>query len=100
MTETQLSFETTARTRFHIDISPLHPEYIDAKCKNADYQTGGGAPPDDGRANQVILCLHIHPGAHAQAEPHYRPIGWHGREDVFLVRVRDKRVVRRHHRDV
>ena len=93
-------FESSARTRFHIDKSPLHPEYISAKCKNANYQTGSCAPPDDGRANQVILCLHTRPGAHTQAEPHQRPIGRVGRKDVFLVRVRNERVIRRHHRDV
>lgn len=89
-----------SRTRFHIDIPPLHPENINAKCKHADEQTGSGAPPDDGRANQVILALHIGPGAHTQAEPQQRPIAWHGCEDVFLVGVRDKRVIRCHHRDV
>ena len=95
MAETPVS-----RTRFHIDIPPLHPENINAECKHADKQTGGGAPPDYGRADQVILALHIGPGAHTQAEPQQRPIAWHGREDVFLVGVRDKRIIRCHHRDV
>ena len=89
-----------SRTRFHIDVSPLHPEHVRAERKHASYQADGGTPPDDGRANQVILALHVRPGAHAQADPQQRPIRWQGREDVILVWVWYEGVVRGHHRDI
>lgn len=91
---------TGSRTRFHIDVPPLHPEHVRAERKHTDDQADGGTPPDDGRANQVILALHVRPAAHAQADPQQRPICWQGGEDVILVRVWYERVVRGHHRDI
>ena len=88
------------RTRFHIDVPPLHSEHVRAERKHADYQADGGTPPDDGRANQVILALHVRPAAHAQADPQQRPICWQGREDVIFVWVWNERVVGGHHRDI
>jgi hypothetical protein len=88
------------RTRFHIDVPPLHSKHVCAERKHANNQAGRGAPPDGGRADQVILALHVYPGAHAQAEPHEWPVCRRGREDVFLVWVRYERVVRGHHCNV
>lgn len=84
----------------HVDVPPLHAEHVHPKREHAKHEADGGAPPDDGRADEIVLGLLVAPAAHAQAEPHQRPIRRLGREDVLFVRVRDERVVRRHHRDV
>jgi hypothetical protein len=89
-----------SRTRFHIDISPLHPEHIRTKCEQANRKADGATPPNNGRTDQVVLGHHIGPTAHAQAEPHERPIPRSGRENVLFVWVRNKGVIRCHHGDV
>ena len=76
----------------------MHPKHIHPKCEHPNQETGSSAPPDDRRADQIVLGLPVAPPAHPQAEPHQRPICRRGREDVFFVRG-DERIVRRHHCD-
>ena len=69
-------------------------------CEERKDETRATAPPDDGRAEEVVLRLIVAPAAHAKAKSEEGPVGWLRSEDVVLVRVRDESVVRCHHRDV
>ena len=86
--------------RLHVDVLPLLAHDVHARDERANDQADRAAPPDDGRADEVVLELLVAPAAHAQADAEERPVGRLGREDVLLVRVGHERVVRGGHRDV
>ena len=62
--------EKYPRTWLHVDIAPLHAKHVYPRRKQADQETGGGTPPDDWRADEIVFGLQLAPAAHAQAEPH------------------------------
>ena len=74
------------RTWFHVDVPPLHPKHVRPKREHPDQETGSGAPPDDRRADYIVLRLLVAPPAHPQAKPHQRPIRRRRRVDVLLAR--------------
>ena len=91
------SIEAYRLTWLHVNILPLHPEHIQAENEDADKQANRAAPPHNRVAEQVILELQVAPTAHPKTEMKEGPVEWFGSQNVFLVRVRDERIVGGHH---
>jgi hypothetical protein len=84
----------------HVDIFPLPPQQVPNEGENANNQADRTSPPDDGCPQQVELCLCVTPSTHTQAEVKEWPVKRFGSKYVFLIWVRDQRVVGRHHRNI
>jgi len=79
---------------------PLHPHQVASNHKDSDDQARCSGPPHNRVPDEVVLDLIVTPAAHPQAEVEPGPVRGGRRENVFLVRIGDERIVRVHHRYV
>ena len=76
-----------------ISVMPLHPHQVAHNHKDSDDQARRPGPPHNGVPDEVVLDLIVGPAAHPQAKMEPGPVRGGRREDVFLVRIRDERIV-------
>ena len=91
---------TQKLTWIHIDISSLLTHQVHHKSDDRQTQADRASPPDDRRPKEVILRLIVTPATHTKTQMHERPIEGLRGQDIFLIGVRDKCIVGRHHGDV
>ena len=72
---------------------PLLPHQVASNDDYRDNQARRSCPPHNRVPDKVVLCLGIAPAAHTQAEVEPGPVRGGRREDVFLVRIRDERII-------
>lgn len=72
---------------------PLLPHQIAGNDTGSYNQARCSGPPHNRVPNEVVLGLTIGPAAHAQPEMEPGPVRGRRRENVFLVRIRDERIV-------
>ncbi|KAI3482898.1 hypothetical protein L1887_54220 [Cichorium endivia] len=87
------------RGRQIVDTS-LTSHHVPQPCPRKHHQRRRRSPPYDRVADQIILDRRVVPRVHAQSIPQPRPVERLARQNVLLVRVRDERIVRGHHRHV
>ena len=76
-----------------INVMSLHPHQIAGNDTGSYNQARRSGPPHNRVPNEVVLGLSIAPATHTQPEVEPGPVRGRRRENVFLVRIRDERVV-------
>lgn len=78
---------------FPINVMPLLPHQVAGNDEDSCNQARCSGPPHNRVPNEVVLGLIITPTAHAQPEVEPGPVRGRRREDIFLIRIRDERIV-------